>query len=266
MNSTKWTAVKIKALKGHGHFACLTAYDYVTAKIIDECALTLILVGDSLGMVVLGYETTLPVTMDEMLHHTTAVVRGAKNCLVVADMPFLSYQVSIPEAVKNAGSFIKSAGAGAVKIEGGALRADLVKTLTENGIPVMGHIGLTPQSIRTLGGYKVAGRQKPEIRQLLKDATALEKAGVFALVLECMPPDIARKITSMLSVPTIGIGAGAGCDGQIIVTNDMLGFSGNVSPKFVKKYVDLTAQIKKAVTKFKSEVENRKFPAKEHCY
>jgi 3-methyl-2-oxobutanoate hydroxymethyltransferase len=266
MSSTKWTAAKIKALKGHGRFACLTAYDYTTAEIIDESGLPLILVGDSLGMVALGYENTLPVTMEEMLHYTAAVARGAKNCLVVADMPFLSFQVSIPDAVKNAGRFIKSAGAGAVKIEGGSIRADLVKTLSGNGIPVMGHIGLTPQSIRSLGGYKVSGRLKPEIRQLLKDAKALEKAGAFALVLECMPTETARKITSNLDIPTIGIGAGPYCDAQILVTHDMLGFSGSVSPKFVKRYADLSAQVSGAVNKFKSEVEAGKFPAKEHCY
>lgn len=266
MSFTKWTASKIKALKGHRRFACLTAYDYITAKIIDECGLPLILVGDSLGMVILGYETTLPVTVAEMLHHTAAVVRGAKSSLVVADMPFLSYHVSIQEAVENAGRFIKSAGAGAVKIEGGALRADVVKTLSENGIPVMGHIGLTPQSICTLGGYKVSGRRKTEIRQLINDARALEKAGAFALVLECMPPDTARKITSMLHIPTIGIGAGPYCDGQILVTHDMLGLSGHVAPKFVKRYVDLTAQIRQAVGEYKTEVEHKKFPSKEHCY
>jgi len=266
MNSIKWTASKIKALKGQQRFACLTAYDYITAKIIDECGLPLILVGDSLGMVILGYETTLPVSMDEMVHHTAAVVRGAKSSLVVADMPFLSYHVSIQEAVENAGRFIKSAGAGAVKIEGGALRADLVKTLSANGIPVMGHIGLTPQSICTLGGYKVSGRRKAEIRQLISDAKALEKAGAFALVLECMPPDTARKITSVLHIPTIGIGAGPYCDGQILVTHDMLGLSVRVSPKFVKKYVDFTAQMKEAIGKYRTEVDCQKFPSKEHCY
>ncbi len=266
MNPTKWTASKIKALKGQGRFACLTAYDYMTAKIIDECGLPLILVGDSLGMVVLGYENTLPVTVEDMLHHTAAVARGAKSALVVADMPFLSYHVSVRDAVKNAGLFIKSAGAGAVKIEGGAFRAEIVKTLSANGIPVMGHIGLTPQSIRTLGGYKVAGRRKPEIRQLIGDAKALEKAGAFALVLECMPPDTAAKITSMLRIPTIGIGAGPGCDGQILVTHDILGLSGPSAPRFAKKYVDFTAQMKEVFGKYKSEVAGRKFPSKEHCY
>ncbi|MDP2932727.1 MAG: 3-methyl-2-oxobutanoate hydroxymethyltransferase [bacterium] len=266
MHLVKWTASKIKALKGKQHFACLTAYDYITAKIIDESGLPLMLVGDSLGMVVLGYETTLPVTMAEMLHHTAAVVRGVKSALVVADMPFLSYHVSVQQAIVNAGRFIKSAGAGAVKIEGGALRAPTVKALTENGIPVMGHIGLTPQSICVLGGYKIAGKRSAEVKKLISDAKALEKAGAFAIVLECMPPETARKITAMIKIPTIGIGAGPHCDGQILVTHDMLGLSGSVSPKFVKRYVDLTAQIREAVGKYKAEVESKKFPSKEHCY
>lgn len=266
MDSIKWTASKIRALKGGQKFACLTACDYITARLIDECGLPLILVGDSLGMVVLGYETTLPVSMAEMLHHTAAVARGAKCSLVVADMPFLSYHVSVPEAVANAGRFIKSSDAGAVKIEGGAFRAEIVKTLSQNGIPVMGHIGLTPQSLRTLGGYKVAGRRTAEIKQLINDARALEKAGAFAIVLECMPPETAKKVTAAVNIPTIGIGAGPYCDGQILVTHDMLGFSSGVSPKFVKQYADLAARIKGAVQSFKTEVESRKFPAKEHCY
>lgn len=266
MDKIKWTASKIKALKGKQHFACLAAYDYVTAKIIDACGLPLILVGDSLGMVVLGYENTLPVTMEEMLHHTAAVARGAKSALVVGDMPFLSYHVSIQQAVENAGRFIKFAGAGAVKLEGGACRAPIVRTLTENGIPVMGHIGLTPQSICALGGYKVAGRRPAEVEQLLGDARALEEAGVFAVVLECMPPDVAGEVTSILSVPTIGIGAGPHCDGQILVSHDMLGFSENGPRKFVKRYAELAAQIEGAVKSYKQEVEGGQFPSKEHCY
>jgi 3-methyl-2-oxobutanoate hydroxymethyltransferase len=266
MNHTKWTASKIKALKSQPPFACLTAYDYMTARLIDECGLPLILVGDSLAMVMLGYETTLPVTMEEMLDHAAAVARGAKNALVVGDMPFMSFHVSIEQALENAGRFIKEAGAGAVKIEGGAFRAELVRKLTENGIPVLGHIGLTPQSIRTLGGYKVAGKHQAEIRQLIADARVLEKAGAFAVVLECMPPAVAQKITSVVKIPTIGIGAGPTCDGQILVTHDMLGFSGGVSPRFVKRYADLSTQIKNAVSSFKKDVEDGKYPAKEHCY
>jgi len=266
MNTVKWTASRIKFLKGKEPFACLTAYDYLTAKIIDESGIPLILVGDTVGMVVLGYENTLPVTMEEMLHHTAAVTRAVKSALVVADMPFMSYHVSVRQALENAGRFIKSAGAGAVKIEGGALRAETVRALVDNGIPVLGHIGLTPQSICSLGGYKIAGKRTAEVRRLLGDAKALEKAGAFALVLECMPPAAAKKIASALRIPTIGIGAGPFCDGQILVTNDMLGFTSGVAPKFVKRYVDLTSQIRNAVSGFKKEVGSGKFPAKEHCY
>lgn len=266
MNSVKWTAAKIKALKGRGHFACLTAYDCITARLISECSIPLILVGDSLGMVALGYETTLPVTMAEMLHHTAAVARGSGGALVVADMPFMSYHVSIAGAITNAGRFIKEAGAGAVKIEGGAMRAPIVKALVESGIPVMGHIGLTPQSIRVLGGYRVAGRSSPEIKKLLSDARALEKAGAFAIVVECVPPAAAGAITDTVGIPTVGIGAGPRCDGQIIVTADMLGLTGMPSPKFVKRYADMASLIKQAVGAYKAEVEGGKFPAKEHCY
>lgn len=265
MNSVKWTASKIRALKGR-RFACLTAYDYLTARIIDESGIPLILVGDSLGMVVLGYETTLPVTMEAMLHHTAAVARGAPNALVVGDMPFLSCHLSVEQALANAGRFLQQAGAGAVKIEGGALRAGVVKALVENGIPVMGHIGLTPQNIRGLGGYKVTGRQPAEVRRLIADARALERAGAFALVLECMPPAAAKKITAALAIPTIGIGAGPCCDGQILVTHDLLGLTGQVAPRFVKRYADFAAQMKTAVGQFKKDVEHRQFPAPAHCY
>ena len=266
MHSVKWTASKIRALKGQRPFACLTAYGYLTAKIIDESGIPLILVGDTLGVVALGYENTLPVTMEEMLHHAAAVKRGVKSALVVADMPFLSYHLSIPQALENAGRLIKSAGVGAVKIEGGILRAETVKTLVDNDIPVMGHIGLTPQSICALGGYKVAGKRARDVRRLINDAKTLEKAGAFAIVLECMPPLAAKKITSALHIPTIGIGAGPCCDGQILVAHDMLGLSGGIAPKFVKRYADLTAQIRQAVGKYKAEVESRSFPSKEYCY
>lgn len=266
MNNPRWTASKIKALKGRQKFACLTAYDFIAARIMDECGLPLILVGDSLGMVVLGYETTLPVTMAEMLHHTAAVARGAKTALVVGDMPFLSYQVSLQEAISNAGLFIKSAGAGAVKIEGGLFRAPVVRMLVDNGIPVMGHIGLTPQSMSVIGGYKIAGKRPAEVEQLIADAKALEEAGAFAVVLECMPPEAAKLVTETVKIPTIGIGAGPHCDAQLLVSHDMLGLSGNIAPRFVKKYADLAEQIKGAVAQFKIEVENRQFPAKEHCY
>lgn len=261
-----WTATRIRDLKGQEKFSCLTAYDYSTARSMDEVGLPLILVGDSLAMTMLGYETTLPVTMDEMLHHTAAVVRGVKNALVVADMPFMSYQASIEEAIANAGHFIKEAGAGAVKIEGGAFRVPLVEALVQNGIPVLGHIGLTPQSIRETGGYKVQGKRDQDAARLLADATALDKSGVFALVLECVPADLGAEITRSIRVPTIGIGAGAGCDGQILVTHDLLGLYAGHVPKFVKRYAALGDEMKKAFLAYKEEVESGTFPSDEHTY
>jgi 3-methyl-2-oxobutanoate hydroxymethyltransferase len=266
MSIQKWTASRISAMKGQGAFACLTAYDFTTARILDEAGIPLVLVGDSLAMAVLGYETTLPVSMDAMLHHTAAVVRGVKNALVVADMPFMSYQVSTEQALENAGRFIKEAGAGAVKIEGGGFRAPLVKALTANGIPVLAHIGLTPQSIRALGGYKVQGRQSSQARHLIKDAQALENAGAFAIVLECLPPALGKKITKAIGIPAIGIGAGPQCDGQILVTHDLLGLSGNFTPKFVKRYANLGDAIKKALAAYKADIEQGRFPGPEHCY
>lgn len=260
------TARKIRLLKGERKVVCLTAYDYTTAKLLDECGVDLLLVGDSLGMTMLGYSNTLPVTMEEMLHHTGAVARGVANALVVADMPFLSFQVSDQEALANAGRFIKQAGAGAVKIEGGTLRRETVRRLVDNGIPVLGHIGLTPQSLREMGGYRVQGKQTREAEQLQNDALALEEAGAFAVVLECMPRELAGKITSQINIPTIGIGAGPDCDGQVLVTNDMLGMSGQVAPKFVKHYAQLDAIIRNAVEEYGEEVRNGAFPANEHCY
>lgn len=266
MSAQKWTTVRITAQKGRGRLTGLTAYDCTTARIMDEAGINLILVGDSLAMTALGYENTLPVTMAAMLHHTAAVARGVKQALVVADMPFMSYQVSIPQALANAGRFIKAAGAGAVKIEGGTLRAPLVRALTENGIPVLGHIGLTPQSICCTGGYRVQGRKNAEARQLLRDARALEKAGAFALVLECMPPALGRTITGQVGIPTIGIGAGPDCDGQILVTHDLLGLFSSFTPKFVKRYAELGAAMQKAFQAYKADVEAQRFPAREHCY
>jgi 3-methyl-2-oxobutanoate hydroxymethyltransferase len=262
----KWTACRIKRLKGQQKIVCLTAYDYSMARIIDGAGIQLILVGDSLAMTMLGYENTLPVTMVEMLQHTAAVVRGTKEALVVADMPFMSYQASIEQGLTNAGRFIKRAGAGAVKIEGGAIRVPLVRALVENGIPVLGHIGLTPQSIKEIGGYKVQGRKNKEAKQLIKDAKALEKAGVFAIVLEGVPEPLGREITRAVKVPVIGIGAGKYCDGQILVTHDLLGLYSDFTPKFVKKYADLGSAMKKAFLGYKREVESGAFPSKEHCY
>jgi len=262
----KWTACKIKRLKGNEKVVCLTAYDYSMARIIDSTGIQLILVGDSLAMTMLGYENTLPVTMFEMLQHTAAVVRGTKEALVVADMPFMSYQASIEQGLVNAGRFIKKAGAGAVKIEGGAFRVPLIKALVGNGIPVLGHIGLTPQSIKEMGGYKVQGRKRSEARLLVKDAKALEKAGVFAIVLECVPESLGREIARAVKVPVIGIGAGKYCDGQILVTHDLLGLYSNLTPSFAKKYADLGEAMKKAFRSYKSEVETGAFPARQHSF
>lgn len=261
-----WTTQHIRQAKGREKLPCLTAYDATTARLIDEAGLPLILVGDSLGMTMLGYDTTLPVTMAQMLDHTAAVARGAPHALVVADMPFLSYQVSIEQALLHAGGFLKDANADAVKIEGGAFRAALVRTLTRNGIPVMGHIGLTPQSIRELGGFKVQGRLPAAAESLRDDAVALAEAGAFALVLECMPPGLAAAITAAVPIPTIGIGAGPACDGQVLVCHDMLGLNDRFQPRFVKRYADLGAQMRTAFAAYARDVQAGTFPGPEHLY
>lgn len=260
------TTRAIREAKGRRKIVCLTAYDFATARLVDEAGVDIILVGDSLAMTVLGYESTLPVGMAEMLHHTAAVVRGTRRALVVADMPFLSYQVSGDQAVENAGRFIKEAGAAAVKIEGGAIRADLVRRLVDNGIPVMGHIGMTPQSIHELGGYRVRGREPREVSRLKEDAVSLDQAGVFCLVLECVPRAVAAEITATVSVPTIGIGAGPDCDGQILVIHDLLGLYGEFKPKFVKRYAELGREVVSAVQRFRDEVLRGDFPDDEHSY
>ncbi len=261
-----WTARKITALKGTTRIVCLTAYDHPTARLVDEAGVHLVLVGDSLATAVLGYETTLPVTMDEMLHHTRAVTRGVKSALVVADMPFMSYQVSDEQALLNAGRFIKEGNAEAVKVEGGVMRAGLVAKLVSNGIPVLGHIGLTPQSIHQLGGYRVQGRLPDEAQTLMDDARSLAGAGAFAIVLECLPAALAAAITAAIGVPTIGIGAGPDCDGQILVTPDLLGLDASVSPRFVKRYADLAGTIRNALAAYRDDVQSGAFPASEHCY
>ena len=266
MTTPKWTADRIKALKGTGHFACLTAYDYTTARWVDDAGVPLVLVGDSLASAMLGYATTLPVTMDQMLHHVSAVTRGVASALVIADMPFMSYQVSTEQALTNAGRFIKEAGADAVKLEGGAFRGDTVRALVQNGVPVLGHIGLTPQSLRQMGGYKVQGRKHEDAERLLADAQALQAAGAFAIVVECVPGDLGRTITEAVTVPTIGIGAGPGCDGQILVTHDLLGLSASRAPSFAKQYADLGNRMKQAFLAYKAEVEAGDFPAAEHTY
>ncbi len=266
MKSQRWTAVRIKALKSQERFTCLTAYDFTTARLVDSTDIPLILVGDSLAMTMLGYETTLPVTMETMLEHTAAVTRGVKNALVVADMPFMSYQASVEQALINAGRFLKEANAGAVKIEGGAFRAPLLKALTENGIPVLAHIGLTPQSINALGGFRVQGKQLAAARMLVNDARELEAAGAFAIVLECLPPSLGARITKAVGIPTIGIGAGPSCDGQILVSHDLLGLSGDFTPRFVKRYATLGTTMQKAFKAFKADVARGIFPGAEHCY
>ena len=244
----------------------LTAYDCVTAKMVDESGVPLILVGDSLGMVMLGYESTIPVTMDEMIHHTKAVVRGAKKALVVGDMPFMTYHISVSDALHNAARFIREAGAQAVKLEGGEIVAETVRRLVGCGIPVMGHIGLTPQSIHQLGGYKARGRSLEEARKLLSDARILEEAGAFTIVLECTPAALSRLITQRLAIPTIGIGAGPDCDGQVQVISDILGLYTEFVPKHAKQYARLAGEIKTAVSSYISEVESVTFPTAQHSY
>lgn len=255
----KQTAVKIKAMKGVQKIAMLTAYDYLTARYVDEAGIPLILVGDSLGMTILGYETTLPVTMDEMVHHTVAVSRGVKEALIVADMPFMSYQGTLEHALENAGRFIKEGRADAVKVEGGAMRADLIAKMVANGIPVLGHIGLTPQSVKETG-FRMQGKTDESARKLFDDALALEQAGVFAIVLECIPAELAQRITAALKVPTIGIGAGPHCDGQVLVFTDALGLGHGHIPGFVKKFADLRPQIQSALAAYRNEVEESTFP------
>jgi len=243
-------------------FPMVTAYDFPTATILDEAGIPVLLVGDSVGNNVLGYANTLPVTMEEMLHHTRAVVRGAKNALIVGDMPFMSYQPSLEEGIRNAGLFIK-AGAHAVKVEGA--QVELTARLTDLGIPVMGHVGLTPQFIHALGGYRVQGRTEEAALRLRQQAEALEKAGIFSLVLEGMPVEVGKSITKAVSVPTIGIGAGPHCDGQVLVVNDLLGLNEWV-PKFVKKYANLREEIDRAVRAFSADVESGAFPDAAHSY
>lgn len=244
----------------------LTAYDYSTAKIIDDSGISGILVGDSLGMVCLGYEDTLAVTMEDMIHHSKAVARGAKNSLVVTDMPFMSYQTSVYDAVVNAGRLVKEGNAQAVKLEGGIEVAEQIRAIVNASIPVMGHIGLTPQSVNAFGGFKVQGKSEEAAKKLLEDAKAVEEAGAFAVVLECVPSKLAEYITSKLSIPTIGIGAGVGCDGQILVYQDMLGMFSDFTPKFVKKYTDLGKSMKEAFTKYIEEVRDGVFPDEEHSF
>ena len=255
------TISQIKEMKQRGEkIPMLTAYDYSTAKLIDESGVPLILVGDSLGMVILGYESTIPVTMDEMIHHTKAVVRGTKHALVIGDMPFMTYHVSIDDALRNAARFIQEGGAQAVKLEGGEVVAEKVRRLVECGIPVQGHIGLTPQSVHQLGGFKVVGKTPEAAVRLLNDARALEEAGVFSIVLELVPAPLSKLITEKVSVPTIGIGSGPHCDGQVQVVSDLLGLFTDFVPKHAKQYARLCDSIKSAVADYVAEVKAGSFP------
>ena len=245
----------------------LTAYDFPTSKIVDEAGIDLILVGDSLGMVVLGYENTIPVTMEEMIHHTKAVVRGAQRPLIVGDMPYFSFHMSVNETVRNASRFLKEAGAQAVKIEGASKkRLNLIESLVEAEIPVMGHVGLTPQSIYHLGRFKVKGKEIAEAKKIIQNAKDLEMAGVFSIVLECIPMELAQEITHKLTVPTIGIGAGPHCDGQILVFHDLVGYANGYLPKFVKRYADIHGSLNKALMEYVEDVKEGKFPDDRHSY
>ena len=255
-----------KAKQNGDKLTVLTAYDYSMAKLIDDSNIDAILVGDSLGMVCLGYENTLSVTMEDMIHHTKAVVRGAKNTLVVVDMPFMSYQVSVENAVINAGRLIKETGATAVKVEGGSEMVDTVKAMVRAQIPVMGHLGLTPQSVNVMGGFKVQGKTEEAAKKLIEDAKKLEEAGVFSIVLECIPAKLAEIISKEINVPTIGIGSGNGCDGQVLVYHDMLNMFSGFKPKFVKTFADVGEQIKQGLDKYSEEVKSGEFPSQEHTF
>ena len=257
----------ISGFKERGErFSMLTAYDALSAHLIDEAGIPLILVGDTLGMVMLGYDSTVPVTMDEMLHHTRAVRRGVTNAMIVGDMPFMSYQGSIEDGMRNAGRFLKEGGANCVKLEGGGRVVDLVGRMTDSGIPVMGHLGLTPQSVNQFGGYRVQGRSDEQAHRIVQDAKDLQAAGIFALVLECVPTHLAAEVTKSVDIPTIGIGAGPHCDGQVLVFHDFLGINTGHTAKFVKKYADLGPQIRDAAQRFAEEVKSGAYPSPEHSY
>ncbi len=265
--STKKTVVDIIGMKKKAEkITMLTAYDASFANMLEEAAVDMILVGDSLGMVVLGYDSTVPVTMSDMIHHSKAVRLGAPNSIVVGDMPFMSYQVSAQEAVHNAGRFMKEAGCDAVKLEGGAAVCEQITAIVTAGIPVMGHIGLTPQTAGQLGGYKVQGKELASAQKMLDDARSLEKAGAFAIVLECVPARLAGVITNRTTIPTIGIGAGGECDGQVLVTHDLLGMFEKFVPSFVKVYTHLAPQINEAIDVFKEEVRDGSFPEEKQCF
>ena len=263
----KNTTTSIMQMKNSGHkISMLTAYDYTTARLLDEAGVNTILVGDSLGNVILGYEDTISVTVEDMIHHSAAVARGAKNALVVTDLPFMSYQTSVYDAVVNAGRLMKEGRAGAVKLEGGKEVCPQIKAIVSAGIPVVAHLGLTPQSINTFGGFKVQGKTETAAKKLIEDAKAVEEAGAFLLVLECVPAKLAKLVTESINIPTIGIGAGAGCDGQVLVIYDMLGMFSEFKPKFVKHFANAGDVIREAVKTYIAEIDDGTFPAEEHCY
>lgn len=261
----KVTTLTFRQKKERGEpITMLTAYDYPTALAVDHAGVDSILVGDSLAMVVLGYENTLSVTMDDMLHHARAVARGAKSAMLIGDMPFMSYQVSVEEATRNAGRFLQQGGMDAVKLEGGRERVEAIRSITGAGIPVMGHLGLTPQSMNQLGGFRAQGKTARAAKRLVEDALLLEEAGAFSIVLESVPARLATLISKKLSIPTIGIGAGVGCDGQVLVTHDLLGLFDRFTPRFVKKYANFHNEMHKAFTEYIDDVETKRFPAPEH--
>lgn len=267
MNSEKVTLGRLQEKKNKGEkITMMTAYDYSSATLVDQAGIDTILVGDSLGNVMLGYDSTVPVTMDEMIHHCRAVSRGVKNGFLIGDMPFMSYQSSIERAIENAGRFLKEAYCDSVKLEGGSDMAATVKAIVKAGIPVCGHIGLTPQTATMLGGYKVQGKDAESAKRLLQSARNLEEAGAFMIVFECIPDSLAARITRELRIPTIGIGAGKDCDGQVLVYHDLLGLYDRFTPKFVKKYLELAPMIKEALTRYKTEVEDGTFPGPEHVF
>lgn len=255
-----------KAKEKKEKITMLTAYDYTTAKIVDEAGIDTILVGDSLGMTMLGYENTLQVTVDDMIHHTKAVARGAKHAMILGDMPFLSYHISVEETIRNAGRFIQEGSAHAVKLEGGAEVVDKIKGLVAAKIPVMGHLGLTPQSVNMMGGFKVQGKNGQAAQKIIEDALLLQEAGVFAIVLECIPDKLATIISEKLDIPTIGIGAGNGCDGQVLVIQDMIGTYSEMTPKFVKQYAQVGGVMTEAIEAYITEVKSGQFPSEEHVF
>jgi 3-methyl-2-oxobutanoate hydroxymethyltransferase len=267
MTRSKVTILEIQNKKENGQkITMLTAYDYPTALLVDRAGIDMILVGDSLAMVVLGLETTVPVTMEEMIHHIRAVTRGAKRAHIVGDLPFLSYQTSIEEAIRNAGRLLKEGGADSVKLEGGVEMAEVVHAVVKAGIPVMGHIGLTPQTLSKLGGFKAQGRDAEAAKRLIEDAEALQDAGAYSIVLEAIPTPVAKRITESVRIPTIGIGAGPHCDGQVLVTHDLVGLFDRFVPRFVKQYAQLGKAMVEAFETFRREVEEGIFPGPEHGF